>query len=247
LQRSKTNSGGLGVGMESAIYNSESATGLINCPKCGYSQENRLDCIKCGIVFSKYYALFPSSKIGDAIPAEQQDGQEMSELDFRTILSELQTQVRVLSTRFAEVEFEKAERSQIRQDLKNLERQLFEGLERLSSRIETPSIPQAQNESLDPYLPEIQEKLDKMESRLESLDSAEQHIVALRRQTEANSRQILDFQEKIQALREDFDKFREDLEAVSQAQKIEEPRTPLEEDVHIIRKNLDEFRLLLSK
>jgi hypothetical protein len=85
------------------------------CPKCGFEQEERLDCKECGIVFSKYQALFPPAD--EAGPADE-DPQMKSE--FHT----LQIQVRELSSRMREAEFEKAERKKLRADLKELEERI---------------------------------------------------------------------------------------------------------------------------
>jgi chromosome segregation ATPase len=234
--------------MESVLQNSGSAAGSMNCPKCGFLQERRIDCKKCGVVFSKYYALFPTSKAGDAIPAEAVNTQELSGQDFRLMIEELQDQVRRLSTRCSQVEFEKAERTQLRQDLKNLERQLVENVERLEGQmVPLPPVPQTELQALDPRLPELRDRLEQAESTLGSFEFAGQYIVELSEKGEANSRQIADLQQLIGLLREDLDSVKSQLEAIAEAQKAEEPRTSLEEDVHSIRRNLDELRSFLSK
>ena len=247
MERIKAHSGGLGVDMESALQNSGSVTGSMNCPKCGFAQEKRLDCKKCGIVFSKYYALFPTGNFADSIPVEAPTAQELSRQDIQATLSELQAQVQVLTTRFSQVEFEKAERNQLRLDFKNLERQLLENLERMENRLESPLIPEAQQETLDPRLPEILERVEQAEAKLGSVDFAGQYMVELSEKSEASVSEIADLKQQISLLREDFGKINSQLEIIAQAQKVEEPRTPLEEDVHTIRKNLDEFRAFLSK
>jgi hypothetical protein len=247
MERTKANSGGLGVEIESALQNSGSVAGSMNCPKCGFTQEKRLDCKKCGIVFSKYYALFPTGHFADSAPVEPPKAQEISRQDIQATLSELQAQVQLLSNRFSQVEFEKAERSQLRLDLKNLERQLFENLERMESRLENPPTPEAQQETIDPRLPEILERVELAEAKLGSVDFAGQYMIELSEKSEANISEIADLKRQIALLREDFGKINSQLEILTQAQEVEEPRTPLEEDVHIIRKNLDEFRAFLSK
>jgi len=112
------------------------ATGSINCPKCGHAQEERLDCRKCGVVFSKYYALHPPGRLDIAGVAEESSVKKPSEPDQATVISDLQQQVRELSARFAEIEFEKAERSQLRTDLKNLDRRLQDMLDRMALQLE---------------------------------------------------------------------------------------------------------------
>jgi chromosome segregation ATPase len=233
--------------MDSVLQNSGMAAGMMSCPKCGFAQETRSDCKKCGVVFSKYYALFPSGKTVDGIPGEIPNPQEMPDRDLPVRIVELQEQVRALSSRCAQVEFEKAERNQLRQDLRNLERQLVESVERLESRMDNPPAPPAEPQACDPRFDELRDKLEQAEATLGSFEFAGHYMVELSEKGETSARYIADLQQQVALLREDIDAIKLQLEAISAAQQAEEPRTPLEEDVHIIRKNLDDLRNLLSK
>ncbi|NWG12020.1 MAG: hypothetical protein HXY20_00620 [Acidobacteria bacterium] len=102
----------------------------LKCPKCGYLQEERPDCVRCGIVFSKYVALFAPDKTGNAaeqeaalasypVPAEPHAAE----------LSEIRQALRDAMRRLSDVEFERAERNVLRGEIKSLEQKcqgLFE-------------------------------------------------------------------------------------------------------------------------
>jgi uncharacterized protein involved in exopolysaccharide biosynthesis len=174
--------------------------------------------------------------------------QEITANDFRLMIEELQDQVRMLAMRCSQVEFEKAERTQLRQDLKNLERQLVENIERLEDRMASqPAMPHIEQPALDPRLPELRDRLEQAEATLGSFEFAGQYMIELNEKGEANARQIADLQQQVTFLREDLVNIKNQLEFISEAQKAEEPRTSLEEDVHVIRKNLDELRSFLNK
>ncbi len=107
------------------------------CPKCGYEQEERLDCLKCGIVFSKFIAFHAPDKTSRADSAEiNQAAPPLPEDTLAFDASEVRRQIRELSRRFNEVEFERVERSQLRSDLRALERKSLSELEQLNSRLE---------------------------------------------------------------------------------------------------------------
>jgi len=233
--------------MESVLQNSGFATGSVICPKCGFSQEKRSDCKKCGIIFSKYYALYPSSKAGDGVEGASPNSQEMPEPELRLLIEELQDQVQTLSSRCAQVEFEKAERSQLRQDLRSLERQLAENVERLEIRMDNVPPPVAEPQTIDPRFSEFRDRLEQAEAALKSFEFAGQYMVDLSDKSETSARQIADLHQQVALFREEIDAVKNQLEAVVEAQKAEEPRTPLEEDVHAIRRNFDELRTFLSK
>ena len=241
------NPGGLGVGTESALHNSGSAADAINCPKCGFLQERRLDCKKCGIVFSKYFALYPPSSFVEGPLADTSNAQEPSGPDIRALVSEMQTQIQVLTGKFAEIEFEKVERNLLRADLKNLERQLSEQIETVRSELEAPVIPPPQPPAVDPRFAVIDERLEQIDSKLGSYDFAGQYMVELSEKCEGNARQVSELQQQICSLRDELEVLKSQMEILAQVQKVEDPRTPLEEDVRAIRKNLDEFRAYLAK
>jgi chromosome segregation ATPase len=101
----------------------------VNCPKCGFEQEQRLDCRKCGIIFSKYLALQsePSGAASPSAPAENGAPVE---------ILELRQGIRDLTRKFSEVEFERVERGQLKSDLRVLEKKVQTSLDQLSYRLE---------------------------------------------------------------------------------------------------------------
>lgn len=108
----------------------------LKCPKCGYSQEERQDCVRCGIVFAKYYAMYPQ---GRDMPAEGQDAALFSSPasgDTLSVeISDLRQGVREIANRLTDVEFDRAERGLLRGDVKSVEQKVAELEEDLRSRL----------------------------------------------------------------------------------------------------------------
>ena len=239
--------------MESALYGTESAGGAITCPKCGHAQEERQECLKCGIIFSKYYALFPSGKTDPANTSDDGISQDPIEQEQRAIISDLQRQVREIDSRFSEVEFEKVERNRLRADLKSLEQQLqmkmdqmAERLERWESQLSEGSTSTAQQE-VDSQLLSLLERLKRLEESLESADDLGRRINDLEEKKNTILQQLNTLQEQHSSFREEVAEIKSKLEQICEAQEAAEPRTPLEDDVHAIRKYLDEFRQIMLK
>ncbi len=222
------------------------------CPKCGYAQETRLDCRKCGVVFSKYYALFPSSKGAGSDGAEEPIVQAPSE--DRT-LADLQLQVRELSGRFSNLEFEKAERNQLRIDLRNLESQVQTNLENMATRLQQAEkrfaeelVPKSElaEPEISVQLAAIMERVGQLEDQLRNLDHISGQVSDLEEKNGNNSQLMLELQAQHSAIREEVSEVKSQIELVRQAHENQEPPTPLEDDVHAIRKNLDELRQFLK-
>jgi chromosome segregation ATPase len=141
----------------------------MNCPKCGHEQEERLDCKKCGVVFTKFYALYPQQ--GATAPlAESAEVME---------LTEISRLIRDLSRRFNEFEFERAERTRLRGDLRILDQKVESGLKELGDRISGSSgqntatfAPRtesgAETEHFDQTLGPLQSRLQHLEAQLEA-------------------------------------------------------------------------------
>jgi len=113
----------------------------VNCPKCGFAQEDREDCKKCGVVFAKYLALHSQdpailSEFPDAAqnPLGIYEDPQNPETDD---LSEIRQSLGDLQQRFKELEYERAERRHIRNEIRDLEDKLRQGFVRIGERQET--------------------------------------------------------------------------------------------------------------
>jgi len=88
--------------------------------------------------------------------------------------------------------------------------------------------------------------LKQLEEKLQSLGQISHQTSNLDERTAAVSHLISELQGQHSALREQVMEIKSQLELVRQAEKAGEPKTPLEDDVHAIRKNLDELSRLIS-
>jgi chromosome segregation ATPase len=111
----------------------------VNCPKCGFLQEERIDCLKCGIVISKYLAfglptappqtnaVFPAIETSPA-PERQNHAPSAELIEMRQTIKELQRQV-------ADLEFGRAERARVRAEFKTLGDRVRDELAAIGGRI----------------------------------------------------------------------------------------------------------------
>lgn len=109
----------------------------MNCPKCGYLQEERLDCRKCGVVFSKYYALHSQE-----MPL-QSDSREASlppyppsPETYLPDLIEMRQSLKEVTRRLNETEFERAERIRISGEIRSLDQKMQDLQAQFASSIE---------------------------------------------------------------------------------------------------------------
>lgn len=216
------------------------------CPKCGFEQEERLDCRECGIIFSKYNALFPSA---DGRNEDDDSASGMNEIQ------ELQIQMRDLSSRLIEAEFEKAERKKLRSDLRDMEDLLqsekTEKEERLK-QIEEKLLCQSEGSGTK-IESDIQGKLSKIEEMEQKttqlsdiLTTAIDQCTNLWEKTGQNSYQIAEFHKQILALRDEVLELRNQLEILQKNQTKEEPQTIADDDIRAIRRNLDQLGQFIS-
>lgn len=151
------------------------------CPKCGFEQDDRLDCRKCGIVFSKYWAMQSESPAPVVQPIHPP-----AEIEPAVELSELRQTVRDLGRRFSEVEFERLERGQLRGEVKGLDKKFQGGFDQLSLRLEeleklisNPQVPPALPDGtriLEVQKELIEANVDPLAARMTNLESKLEHL-----------------------------------------------------------------------
>jgi len=112
----------------------------VNCPKCGFVQEERADCRKCGVVFARFHALRAQESAAWLDPGEQPRpsngfSQEPHPPELPALL-EFRRNLRELQQRYNELEFERAERRRIRGEVLSLGERLQEGLGQITSHQE---------------------------------------------------------------------------------------------------------------
>ena len=206
----------------------------MNCPKCGFAQEQRPDCKKCGVVFSKYYALYPSKRPPMPNGSEEPIEKELLEREHGNAIADLQQEIRELNARFDEMESEKAERNRLRADVESLQTLLRESLDLTSSRLD----------EFDKHLS------NSPGARLETMDGDGKDGNQSSRPGEnaaGNSQLISELQNQLVELREQVREMQCLLEQLQQNRINEEPRGMLGHDVHAIRENLDQLFTLINK
>jgi len=154
---------------------------LVICPKCGFEQEERVDCKKCGVVFAKYYALHPPN--GASPPEEMVESAPKPEPQTLSDLAELRHLLDELNRRFNELEFERIERNRMRAEIRKMEKQLQESLGQISDRLgENEKL--VANLSCVPAAPTVEEFAElKGELRAISLEPVLQNIRSLEEKT----------------------------------------------------------------
>lgn len=219
---------------------------MMNCPKCGLEQEERLDCKECGIVFSKYNALFQSPPSKN--PNEEENANNFS-------LQELQIKIKELSSQSINIEFEKAERKKLRADVKYLEEYILQGREELEARIR-----QIENSlrnstagpepEISPGIREILKKSGETEQKTaeitDNLNRSIDQLTSLWEKTGQNSFRITELNGQLAALRNEMLEMKGRLETLHRNQTDIEPKTIFEDEVKAIRQNLEELGRFIS-
>ena len=142
---------------------------VVNCPKCGFEQEEREDCGKCGVVIAKYLALHTpeSAAYSENQASSYSPIMSPNETGYPTMadITEMQNALCNLQQRFNELEFERAERRKFRGEFRSLEEKVKEALKQLSVGNEKIRLRVAGFESS----PEFKE-LRKLGEMLQSID-----------------------------------------------------------------------------
>jgi archaellum component FlaC len=107
----------------------------VNCPKCGFEQEERVDCMRCGIVFSKYYALHLLSRSIQPATESVTSPADPALPGSDAAMTEVRQTLRDLQRRLGDAEYDRAERGRLRKGLKELEERTAAEFERVHDLI----------------------------------------------------------------------------------------------------------------
>jgi chromosome segregation ATPase len=162
----------------------------VNCPKCGYLQEERLDCRKCGVVFSKYYALHNQEKTlqSDSREASSPQPHVPSSETYLPDLVEIRQNLKEVARRLNETEFERAERVRLSGEIRSLDQKIqdlqaqfassIEGLEEKAESLVASAFPSEDHlrklnvELIETYLDPFLKRLDQVEKKAEKKQNA---------------------------------------------------------------------------
>lgn len=168
----------------------------MNCPKCGFVQEERADCRKCGVVFAKFLAFHaPESApafMGQDPPSNAGISYGEQSPSDASQLHEIKQSLHNLEQRFRELEFERAERRRLHGEMRALDERLKQGLAQVTDcqeeirlhaakLAELPPAPALQDFSalqmevraLD--ILSLQQRIERVEDRIESCTQAQRH------------------------------------------------------------------------
>jgi chromosome segregation ATPase len=157
----------------------------VNCPKCGYHQEERLDCRKCGVVFSKYYALHNQEPLqSDNRDASSPQPNVPSAETYLPDLIEMRQSLKDVARRLNETEFERAERIRISAEIRSLNQKIQDlqtqiassvaGLEKKAENLISSALPSEEHlrklnvELIETYLDPFLKRLDQIEKKAET-------------------------------------------------------------------------------
>lgn len=169
------------------------------------------------------------------------------------IISDLQLQIREISAKISEVDTEKAERSQLQADLKNLEHQLQVSMELMTNRLEqcetrfSGSALSLSQQEADSHLPALLERLNRLEDRLEKVDLISKQISSLEEGGRIESEQLLMLQDQYSLLKNEVVEIKLNVERLYRPRENAETLAHLENEILAIRKRLDQFRRILNK
>lgn len=181
------------------------------CPKCGYEQEERIDCLRCGVVFSKYYQLHPEAKKGRIENAERPSlpppehsrpapaappapSGETDDIE----LAQIRLSLRDITRKLSDLDVERAERVRLRGDLSNLDQRINENLKNFTAMLtelqlavgEFPPV-EALREETKALREELREHILSLREKIQSATPAISRIEQIEARLEATADRAL--------------------------------------------------------